>query len=588
MGKNETIKSILDVIKDSAIFLLVFIGINILLTSILFLCHISISSINIVISLLLTVAFIFVFYNKKSNKQIIIAGVIAIVVFIVSIYICSHTYDLTWDGNTYHKLAIGMMKDGWNPVYQRAEEFIKDDITNVGIFDDSRNSIWIQHYPKASWIFSANIYSVTNNIESSKIITVLIMYVAFGLIINYLYKKTNIIFSFLISFLICINPISVVQAFSYYIDGLMGLCIYIILYALVALSDKSIKDEEDNSWFEKQNWLVLAISLIVCINLKFTGLAYSAIFCIMFFGLWVFRAYKEGVLKERLFKYISYYVVVVLIAICVVGFSPYIKNILNKGNPLYPLIGKDKIDIMTYNQPKSFVERGAIDKFFTSIFGVSENVKSNDTDKDPTLKFPFTIVKGEIKQYSKPDLRISGFGVWFSGIFIISLCGIVYFLYKLYKQKEYEKFSFLVAFMLVSAMLVLIVDGSWWARYVPYIYLLPIIVTILFAKEHKKIYKVIATIICVLLIANVSIITYTSFNNTLKQSRRIEKQMINIKKINRENGKVVISLKTDGFPSALYNLRDKHVTVELKEYNELNSPKYVNYFYYEKEEEIIK
>jgi len=226
MGKNEIIKKVVDTVKDSAIILLVFIGINILLTSLLFLCHISISYINIFASIILTAIFIYFFYKYKSKIQCIIASIIAIIVFAISIYICSHTYDTTWDGNTYHKLAIGMLKDGWNPVYQSAESFINDDVTNIGIEDDGRNSIWIEHYPKASWIFSANIYSVTNNIESAKIINILIMYVAFGIIINYLYKKTNIIFSFLISLLVCINPISIVQAFSYYIDGLMGLCIY--------------------------------------------------------------------------------------------------------------------------------------------------------------------------------------------------------------------------------------------------------------------------------------------------------------------------------------------------------------------------
>lgn len=581
MGKNEIIKKVVDTVKDSAIFLLVFIGINILLSSILFLCHISISYINILLSTLLTVLFVLFFYKNKSKKQIVIASVIAIGIFITSIYICSHTYDTTWDGNTYHKLAIGMMKDGWNPVYQTAESFIKDDVTQLGIMDDSRNSIWIEHYPKASWIFSANVYSVTNDIEAAKIINVLIMYIAFGLIMNYLYKKTNIIFAFLISFLTCVNPISIVQAFSYYIDGLMGLCIYIIIYALVALSDKKIKNEQDSEWFEKQNWLVLAITLIICINLKFTGLAYAAIFCIMFFGFWVFRAYKAGVLKERLIKYISYYVVVVLVAICVVGFSSYIKNILNKGNPLYPLMGKDKIDIMTYNEPKSFIQRGAVDKFFTSLFGVSENVKSNETDKDPTLKIPFVIKEGEIEEYYRPDLRISGFGVWFSGIFIISLCGIIYFLYKFYKAKEYEKFSFVLVFLLISSILVVFVDGSWWARYVPYIYLFPILASFLFAEQDKKRYKIVATVICLLLIVNVGMITYTSLKDTLDNYVSIEREINNIKKINRENGKVEVGLRTDGFPSLLYNLRDKHITVVLKDREDLDSPRYVNHFFYE-------
>ena len=327
MQGNNNIKKVLDIIKDSAIILLVFIGINLLLSSMLFICHISISYINILLSFILTILFVLVFYNKISRKQILISSIIALFVFMMAIYVCAHTYDTTWDGNTYHKLAVGMLKDGWNPVYQSAESFIKDDITEVGILDDGRNSIWIEHYPKASWIFAANIYSVTNSIEASKIINILAIYIAFGIITSYLYKKTNMVFAVIISFLICVNPISIVQAFSYYIDGLMGILIYIILCALTSLSDREIQKDSDSKWIEKQNWLILGIALIICINLKFTGLAYAGVFCLMFFGFWIYRAFREGKLKEKLIKYILYYMVVVLTAICIVGFSSYIKNI---------------------------------------------------------------------------------------------------------------------------------------------------------------------------------------------------------------------------------------------------------------------
>ena len=144
-----------------------------------------------------------------------------------------HTYDLTWDGNTYHKLAVGMLRDGWNPVYQSAESFINEDAANMQISDDDRNSTWIEHYPKASWIFSATIYSVVNDIEGSKILNMLFIYIGFCIILNYLSKKMNIIFAILISLITILNPISIVQMFNFYIDGLMGICLYIIICTLV-------------------------------------------------------------------------------------------------------------------------------------------------------------------------------------------------------------------------------------------------------------------------------------------------------------------------------------------------------------------
>lgn len=577
MKKNNVIQNILDIIKDSAVFLLLFIGINILLSSVLFLVNVSISELNIILSAILTAISVILLYKKKEKNKVIISAGIAIIILIFALFVASFTYDRTWDGNTYHKLAVGILKDGWNPVYQTAEEYIALDPSNLGIEDDGRNSIWVEHYPKASWIFAANVYSVTGSIETAKIINMLMMYIAFGIIINYMYKKVNFIFAFLIAFFIAINPVTIVQVFNYYIDGLMGLCIYIILCMLLALSDRSIKDKNER----REYLLILAIAIIICINLKFTGLVYAGMFCIMFFVYWLIRAFKEGNFKEAFIKYMIYYVTVVLIAVCIVGFSSYVQNLFVKGHPLYPLMGKDKVDIMTYNEPKSFITRGPIDKFFTSMFAVSENIQSNNTDRDPVLKVPFTFSIKELKQFARPDTRMAGFGIWFSGIFVFTIIGIGYVIFTLLKKKSYEEFGLLLAFLLVCTLLVLITDGSWWARYVPYIYLLPILLVYLLAKTETKVNKIIAFIMSALLFANIGAVSISQFAYQYITRNDIAKKIIEMKSIEEQNGKVVVALNSDAFSAMLYNLRDEDINIELKKLEELKSKKHVNYFYYE-------
>lgn len=566
----------LEVMKYSAVILLTFISMIVVVTSILFLLHISIGKYNLIISLILTVVGMAYLYKDKDKIKMLVAIILAALIFSTSIAICSRTYDLTWDGNTYHKLAVGMMKDGWNPIYENAKDFIKSDISKLGIIDDDKNSIWIEHYPKASWTFSANIYEYTNNIESAKILPLLIMYIGFCIIVNYLNKKMNLFFAILLAFLAVVNPISVVQTLNFYIDGLMGICIYIIIFTLVALSDNDSQEDK------KDNWLVLTLSLIICINLKFTGLVYSAVFCFMFFVLWIYRAYKDGTIKERLKQYIIYYSTVVIFSLIIVGFSPYVKNIISKGNPLYPLMGKDKVDIITYNEPKLFIEENnSIKKFFISMFSVSENIQSNGTDKNPELKIPFSIKEREFNAFNGPDLRISGFGIWFSGIFVISVICIIYFLIKIYKNKEYEKFYMFLAFIGISILLVAITDGSWWARYVPYIYLFPIIASIMAGKENKKIFKAISLVISILLIINTGTITYKTIEGYSTKYSMIKTEMKSIKKINKKKGKVKVALLDKAFSSVLYNLRDKNIRVKIKDdYTKLNTPKYVNRFYY--------
>lgn len=57
-----------------------------------------------------------------------------------------------------------------------------------------------------------------------------------------------------------------------------------------------------------------------------------------------------------------------------VGYAPYVKNTITKGHPFYPLFGKEKIDIITSNQPYDFQEKGTIEKFMTSMFAKCSNI----------------------------------------------------------------------------------------------------------------------------------------------------------------------------------------------------------------------
>ena len=117
----------------------------------------------------------------------------------------SHAEIVTYKRNSMKKALVkykggACCKCGYNKCL-RALEFhhldpSKKDFTisndHFKLKDADRNSIWIQHYPKASWIFAANIYSITNSIESSKIITLLFMYIGFCLILDFCYNCTRI------------------------------------------------------------------------------------------------------------------------------------------------------------------------------------------------------------------------------------------------------------------------------------------------------------------------------------------------------------------------------------------------------------
>ena len=103
--------------RETGIFILLFIVNVIALTSILFFVKVSISVFHIPVSLALTIIeFYFIYRKKASIIQMCISIVISILIFVISILIAGNTYDMTWDGNTYHKTAVGSLKNGWKPV----------------------------------------------------------------------------------------------------------------------------------------------------------------------------------------------------------------------------------------------------------------------------------------------------------------------------------------------------------------------------------------------------------------------------------------------------------------------------------------
>ena len=55
----------------------------------------------------------------ESWKTLLVSILLGTIVFSVSVYCLGKIYDTTQDGNTYHKLAVGSMKNGWIPLREK-------------------------------------------------------------------------------------------------------------------------------------------------------------------------------------------------------------------------------------------------------------------------------------------------------------------------------------------------------------------------------------------------------------------------------------------------------------------------------------
>ena len=188
--KQETRKCLLLV----GIFLLFFIVANILISNMLFIFKIEITKFNMIIAYVITVILILLLlkklglskYNKIKNIMLVI--VLPTILILLSLFLNSKVMDFSYDGNTYHKATIGLLKEGWNPVYETASEFDNSRKNKIYI-ENSSSELWTDCYARATHIFQANAYALTGSIESGKAVNTLSILSLFLIIFSYLSLK---------------------------------------------------------------------------------------------------------------------------------------------------------------------------------------------------------------------------------------------------------------------------------------------------------------------------------------------------------------------------------------------------------------
>lgn len=553
----------MNLFNESAKFLLFLMTLILLITSLLFVVNVEITKFHLpVISIIAII--IYLLYKKKNLKTTVYAVLIGVIFFSLSTFAMGKIYDGTADGNTYHKLTIGALKNGWNPVYQDIADFNENKGNPFDILEDNVNVKWSNHYAMGTEEFGAVVYAFTGNIETSKVFNILWIYI--GLFILYgLFKKMKInsLKSSLLALVLAINPISLTQIFNLYLDGVLSISLFTIIIIEIIKCLYNDNDKELN--------LILGMAIIWCCNVKFTGLAFAAIFCIV---LYLYRHIRnfikdKKVFTEHLIKETLYYIVVVILALVVVGSSTYTKNFVTHGHPLYPLYGKGHVaNMVMMEMPDSMQEYSSLRIFLTSIFAKGENVSPSyaKVQNDPDLKIPFTTSREEISNYSIPDIRMGGFGPMFSGIFIITVIGLIVTLIELIKKKEYEKLSVYGILTLTTIILVLALDGSYWARYIPYVFLLPTYLLIhLFKKDisTKKVLNIIGIIVVGIFAINSLLILKTQYHATRSSTGYINERIRELKTYYEENEYIEINLPHHGLQGVEYNLDD----LGIKNYN---------------------
>ena len=542
----------------SGIFLLLFIVFNILISNALFIVKIEITKYNMIVSLLLCI-FILLWVLKKFNLlslkkfyNIIIALILPIALIVGSLFVNSKIMDFTFDGNTYHKATIGLLKEGWNPLYETAAEFDNGRENKIYIENSSSElwtELWTDCYARATHVYQANAYALTNNIESGKSINTLSIIALFLIIFSYLalrFKK--IVFPSI--FALCCITYSVVSAqyLTVYIDFFVYIYLLLLLFSFFVIEFR--RNEKELNF----GLLIYSLALLMLINIKFNSFAYAGIFCLGYYFYYIYKLIKKREKEQKFFvKFTTISAINVIVGVFIIGLSVYPKNFIEYGNPFYPLYGENKVDIITENQPAEFENLPAIEKYTRAMFSKTENM-AKASGRETEYKIPFAVSKDEMNYIRMSDTRISGNGVLFSGIFIISLILLILTSIKMY---HYNKKIFIMASipLAITFLMIFLLSESWWARYFPQTYFIVLIVIFYLYLLKGKFYKVLLVVLFILVLANNGITLFKATEYSYDQNKLANNEFRLLEENVDPNNQFIV-LQAPVFIGSLYDIYD--------------------------------
>lgn len=435
------------------------------------------------------------------QKLFLRSCLVILVVVIISILVAEFFYDVSFDGQSYHIESVYQLGTKWNPIRTQLPDTI-----------NQSQAIYVNHYPKGAEIPQSAIYTVTKRIESGKATNFMMLMAGFFLCLSFFFRINRFSFrkKLWLSALLVLNPVTTGELISYYVDGQVAILILCFIIACYFIFTEDFRAGQ----------ILLASTIIIIINLKFTGVLFAAIFSAGFIFL-LFVNKKFNVIRRSLTTLVA----ASLMGVFLVGYHPYVMNTRDFGNAFYPVMGQSKKDIITLVYPESFKDKNRFEKFFISLFTHTDELKIyEDPNPKISLKIPFTINKIDLLNAPKLGIKMAGLGPFFSGAFVLSA---ILFVLVLWRKKSIERIN--ISILLITIFIsIFTVPEAWWARFVPQLWLVPLLIAFLSEDAIAKKEIWFRRIIYVSLSLNVFFALF-NFPWNLMQSAEIKYQMAGLK-----------------------------------------------------------
>lgn len=364
--------------------------------------------------------------------------------------VASMFHDTSIDGQHYHFQAIYALAEGWNPIYKSEPPPVVGDAITP----------WAVHYPRAIWVLSANVLAAGLPLAMVKLSNVLVLFAAAALVGGALFRAGfSRLFTLTLTSAACLNPVVLAQVWTNMNDGVLALCILIFVASFVTLITQ-----------ESRSFLVSGVAaMMLALNLKFSAIPTFVILCAFACGGAYLMRRSPKAYSEAAILFVS-----AVAAIFLLGWSPYLQNFLEHGHVFHPILGREAIDIMTGdgtaydNTPNVLKNMSAVERFFFSLFSATHA----GYDTLPHLKVPFTVSFEELRAAGGVDVRLAGFGPFFSGCVLLAI-GAAFLLFVRRNEcgPAARVLLFVAGSLLVSAILM---PQNWWARYIPQFWFVPV------------------------------------------------------------------------------------------------------------------
>ena len=215
----------------------------------------------------------------------------------------SHTYDTSFDGQSYHETAVVALAEKWNPIYDSTFP-IKTPLPATAELD--------QGSPKVMWSIDASIYKLTHSIDSATVINLFIGLVALVFAwdgLRALGLKPG--WAAVLALVIIFNTLFIEQLFSFMQDSAS----YDFLVIGIASTISLIKGRDKLTYL-----LCLLTTFIFLAGTKLSNLyIFLALGCVVGYVI-----YHQKIYKLKVLRFVS--LVGLIIALLTLS-NPYITNV---------------------------------------------------------------------------------------------------------------------------------------------------------------------------------------------------------------------------------------------------------------------